>query len=234
MLYDNKALNAIPVKLVDWKGAWQKEAIFKLNKETGLVVEAVICGRSKFIINEGSGAGLIKHRYVVLHVDILRASKRRYDSKGEEIEPDFGSKKKVNTGYLSSSYKSVSKEGEDVLQPGKAVSLLSVDSLNTMVAEKMASLQGRNLSSIWCDETTLEGAEISDGNQVRLRTKGEGPYLESIICLDIETTNLSSYSTGTSVGGSWTDKVMGVKDETGGGSHLTDDSAAVEDDEWDD
>ena len=72
---------------------------------------------------------------------------------------------------------SVSKEGEDVLQPGKAVSLLSVDSLDTMVAEKMASLQGRNLSSTWCDETTLEGAEISDGNQVRLRTKGEGPYL---------------------------------------------------------
>ena len=26
--------------------------------------------------------------------------------------------------------------------------------------------------------------------------------------------------------------MMGVKDETGGGSHLTDDSAAVEDDEW--
>ena len=30
--------------------------------------------------------------------------KRKYDTKGDEIEPDLSNKKKVNTGYLMSSY----------------------------------------------------------------------------------------------------------------------------------
>ena len=30
--------------------------------------------------------------------------KRKYDAKGDEIEPDLSNKKKVNTGYLMSSY----------------------------------------------------------------------------------------------------------------------------------
>ena len=41
-----------------------------------------------------------------------------------------------------------------------------------------------------------------------------------------------NYSSGESVGGSWTDKVLSVKDEKEKGSHLSTDSEAVNDDEW--
>ena len=41
---------------------------------------------------------------MVFHVDIKKACKRKYLPNGEEVEPDFGSKQKVNTGHLMSSY----------------------------------------------------------------------------------------------------------------------------------
>jgi len=44
-------------------------------------------------------------RYVVLHVEISKALKRKFDSSsGKEIEPNYGKDKKVSTGYLMSSY----------------------------------------------------------------------------------------------------------------------------------
>lgn len=58
------------------------------------------------------------------------------------------------------------------------------------------------------------------------------PLLESIVCLDEEKISKTSYSTGETVGGSWTDKVLNVKDEKEKGSHLTEDSKAIDDDEW--
>lgn len=41
---------------------------------------------------------------MVFHIDIKKACRRKYLANGEEVEPDFGSKQKVNTGYLMSSY----------------------------------------------------------------------------------------------------------------------------------
>jgi len=44
-------------------------------------------------------------RYVVLHIEISKALKRKFDSSsGKEIEPNYGKDKKVSTGYLMSSY----------------------------------------------------------------------------------------------------------------------------------
>jgi len=40
----------------------------------------------------------------VFYVKFERAHKRKFDDKGQEIEPNFSETKKVNTGYLNSSY----------------------------------------------------------------------------------------------------------------------------------
>ena len=59
-------------------------------------------------------------------------------------------------------------------------------------------------------------------------------FIESITSLTTEKqhlTNKVNYTTGESVGGSWTDKILDNKD-TKAMSHLTQDSVAVEDDEW--
>ena len=47
---------------------------------------------------------LLQSRYYVLHVDVHRAHKRKFESNGQEIEPNFSETHKVRTGYLNSSY----------------------------------------------------------------------------------------------------------------------------------
>ena len=38
-------------------------------------------------------------------------------------------------------------------------------------------------------------------------------FTESMTCLDLETKNLTTYTTDKPLGGSWTDKVLGLKDK---------------------
>ena len=57
-------------------------------------------------------------------------------------------------------------------------------------------------------------------------------FLESVVSLDKELSTKVNYSTGDSVGSSWTDKVLHIRDEKEAGHHLTSASAAVEDSEW--
>lgn len=44
---------------------------------------------------------LFQKRYFVLHVDVQKAHKRKFDSSGKEINPNFSETQKVGTGYLN-------------------------------------------------------------------------------------------------------------------------------------
>ena len=47
---------------------------------------------------------LLQYHYMVFHVDVKKGCRRKFLPDGTEIEPDFGAKQKVNTGFLMSSY----------------------------------------------------------------------------------------------------------------------------------
>lgn len=47
---------------------------------------------------------LIQERYYVLYIRPSRIHRRKFDPKGNEIEPNFSATRKVNTGFLMSSY----------------------------------------------------------------------------------------------------------------------------------
>lgn len=89
-------------------------------------------------------------------------------------------------------------------------------------------------------ESSLEGTEIGLGDAVRIRTRGDSLFIESIAKLEAETTSATvrNFSGGEQVGLSWTDKVMAVKNARGsepeqsGASAQAGDCAA--DDEWGD
>lgn len=230
MLYDDSAMSALPVKITRWNGTWNPDLIFK-RSGNGYIIEATILGKSKHQIVEGQ----TKLHYICLHVSILKSMRRKFDGKGDEIEPDLGDKKKVNTGYLMSSYKDVSKEGEDIISPSEMKKILSNKQLEDLLSGKLQTYNQANyVSAVWCDLKQLEGTELPNGAKVRLRTKGNGCFLESILCLDEDTTTKQSFTTHSSVGGSWTDKVLDTKDEKGAKAHLTKESEGVDEDEWDD
>ena len=45
-----------------------------------------------------------QERYYVLYIRPSRIHRRKFDPKGNEIEPNFSATRKVNTGFLMSSY----------------------------------------------------------------------------------------------------------------------------------
>lgn len=47
---------------------------------------------------------LFQYRYFILYIKPTKIHKRKFDSDGVEIEPNFSETKKVNTGYLMSSF----------------------------------------------------------------------------------------------------------------------------------
>lgn len=61
-------------------------------------------------------------------------------------------------------------------------------------------------------------------------------FLESIVCLDPETKDLSSFTTDKPIGGSWTDKVLAMKDseklESQPEAASKESGDCVDDDEW--
>ena len=86
--------------------------------------------------------------------------------------------------------------------------------------------------------------ELVDGDGVRVRTHGDGPFVETVARVDRDAAvsaaaaTVSNYSGGEQVGASWTDHIMAVK-----ASRRTadvekaascDEGAGAADDEWDD
>eukprot|EP00794_Sanderia_malayensis_P019906 gene19906-21851_t len=232
MLHEDKKLQSIPVKVTTWNGSWDPEKIFHIKSKSGIIGDAQLLGKSRHLIVDSTQANSKVH-YMVFHVDVKKAFRRRYDVNGKEIQPDFGTKQKVNTGFLMSSYKEVSKEGEDAISFKQLQEAMQIEELVRLTQEKEKSFTGRNVVSLWFQESDFDGIEFLDGCDVRFRTKGDKCYIESITCLDVDTKNLSSYTTDQPLGGSWTDKVMAQKN-----SDKTCDVAAqcqgeaAEDDEW--
>jgi len=237
MLYDNKALKSIPAKVTNWSQAvsCKTESLFQFDaRNAGVIAEGRLLGKSRHCIVDKENQ---RYHYMVFHVDIKKACKRKYLANGDEIEPDLGSKQKVNTGYLMSSYKNVSKEGKDLLPFKDLKELIQVKELQSLTKEKEESYHGQKVISFWFIENDFDGMELNDNTNVRCRTRGGKCYLESFTCLDTETKDLPNYTAAKPLGDSWTDKVLALKESKeeysqGATSQGLGDSA--DDDEWDD
>jgi len=229
-IYDNKPLSALPVDSVSWKEKWSQE---RYQNGLGVLIECCLKSRSRHLIADTEGT---KTRYVALHLSVRRAHKRRFDSKGVEIEPNFGETEKVRTGYLNSSYKTVAKGQDDAISQCELERLIQPPEL-LKVTERHRQ---PGCITLWISEVDLQGTEMEINNTVRIRTKGDGPFVESITRLDAETTatTVCNYSGGEQVGSTWTDKIMAVKaaaatdEKTVSVSNKPGEGAA--DDEWDD
>ena len=79
----------------------------------------------------------------------------------------------------------VVKEGVDILSADKTVELLKMPALESLTSSKSSELNKRNLTCVWCLESEMEGIEIEDKDHVRIRTKGNGPYLGKVFLLNI-------------------------------------------------
>lgn len=175
MLYNDTAVNK--VLNINWKENWQEEAIFRFKDGLGATVEGKILEKFRIVITDDTSCKLSKH-YTALNIEFTRAYKRSFDSSGEEIEPCKSTTKKVNTGYLMSSYKAVNVDTSSITLKDLLV-LLNISQFDD-VFPKLAA----NTVRVFCKEGSLPNIEINVGEIVRLKTKGNGPYVEYIARID--------------------------------------------------
>ncbi|XP_078000894.1 arpin-like [Glandiceps talaboti] len=224
-LYYNEPLQSIPVINHSYAGQWKPE---QYEKGNGLLLEGNIEARSKHIITDTTRK---KYRYYVLHLKVQRSHRRQFDSSGKEIEPNFSQTKKVQTGYLQSTYKVKAKGETDKLSQEELESVLKKPEL-TKLTEKQTP---PGSIPFWIQEENLEKIDLTDGEHIRLKTSGDGPFIESITKIDFESVNVCNYAGGQAVGGSWTDKIMSVKSQDNPTTQKGDEEGAgADDDEWDD
>lgn len=237
-IYHNDALSSLPVNQIDWQGTCWVAANYQ--KGPGTLVEGTVVNRSRHVITDRSKS---KTRYLLLHVKVRRAHRRAFKDGGGggggvEVEPNYSDTQKVWTGYLHSSYKTTPKGQTDALGFKELAELVQPPELSGVVAEERYHRQQPGCLSFWLEEKQVEGVEVNDGDEVRLKTKGNGPFVESFVRLDAESGVVSNYANRDNVGASWTDKVMAFKatkeDAAVAGDDQSKANEGAADDEWGD
>lgn len=193
----------------------------------GVLLEGELVDVSRHSILDAHGR---KERYYVLYIRPSRIHRRKFDLKGNEIEPNFSATRKVNTGFLMSSYKVDAKGDTDRLTPEALKELVNKPELLALTE----SLTPEQTVAFWMPESELEAMELELGAGVRLKTRGDGPFLDSLAKLEAGTVTKCNFAGDGKTGASWTDNIMAQKSSEGALAETREQGDGAEDDEWDD
>ncbi|KAM9066314.1 arpin isoform 3-T3 [Sarcophilus harrisii] len=221
-IYHDCALRNKAVHSTRLPGSWDPAAYQRGN---GILLEGELVDVSRHNISDASGK---KERYYVLYVRPGRIHRRKFDCKGNEIEPNFSNTRKVNTGFLMSSYKVEAKGDTDRLSPTELKGLVEKPEL---VAVTKCHTPDQALA-FWIPETEMEKIELELGAELRLKTRGDGPFIGSLAKLEAGTVTKCNFAGDGQTGASWTDNIMAQKSSEGVASELRGQGDGAEDDEW--
>lgn len=223
-IYHNTSLQNKPVHNEKIDRVWNPSAY---ENGPGVLLEGKLLDVSRHSICDSNND---KVRFYVLYIKPGRIHQRKFDSSGNEVEPNFSDTKKVNTGHLMSSYKVDARGQWD---------RLSEDQLSPLVnkAELLKITEPHRPAgswAFWFPESLMDKTELEPGQDVRLKTSGNSPFIFSLAKMDGGTVTRCNFAGDEKVGSSWTDKIMANKTEAGGGGGGAAAGEGAEDDEWDD
>ncbi|XP_055479632.1 arpin isoform X3 [Psammomys obesus] len=174
--------------------------------------------------------GPLQERYYVLYIRPSCIHRRKFDTKGNEIEPNFSATRKVNTGFLMSSYKVEAKGDTDRLTVEVLKGLVNKPEL----LELTESLTPDQTVAFWMPESEMEVMELELGTGVRLKTRGDGPFIDSLAKLELGTVTKCNFAGDGKTGASWTDNIMAQKSLERNTAEIREQGDGAEDEEWDD
>ncbi|XP_006030890.2 arpin-like [Alligator sinensis] len=170
----------------------------------------------------------MQERYSVLYVRPSRIHRRRFDPKGNEIEPNFSNTRKVNTGFLMSSFKVEAKGDTDQLSLEELMGLVN--------KPELVQVTGRHTPSqtvaFWLPEAEMKKMELELGTEIRLKTRGDSPFVFSLAKLDAGTVTKCNFVGDSQVGASWTDNILAKKPQGRAAAEPCGQGDGAEDDEW--
>ncbi|KAM4572647.1 arpin [Odontesthes bonariensis] len=224
-IYHNASLQNKPVHNEKFDRVWSPSTY---ESGPGVLLEGKLLDVSRHSISDTSGQ---KVRFYVLYIKPGRIHQRKFDASGKEVEPNFSDTKKVNTGFLMSSYKVEAKGESDLLSEEQLSAVVNKAELVKMTDKhRPAGTWG-----FWYPESEMDKTELETGQDVRLKTRGNSPFIFSLAKVDSGTVTKCNFAGDDKAGASWTDKIMANKadisssQEPGGGG-----GEGAEEDEWDD
>ncbi|XP_076848308.1 arpin [Brachyhypopomus gauderio] len=223
-IYDNTALQNKPVHNEKLSFVWDPSTY---QRGLGVILEGTFVDVSRHAVRDINNR---KERYNVLYIKPTRIHCRKYDSKGNEIEPNFSETKKVNTGYLMSSYKLEAKGESDRITEEQLKGIVNKKELLRMTETHCPP----QALAFWVPEAEMEKTELEIGQDLRLKTKGDGPFIFSFSKLDAGTVTKCNFAGDEKTGASWTDKIMVNKADTQSPAKPTAQGDGAEEEEWDD
>ncbi|XP_061014686.1 arpin isoform X2 [Dama dama] len=223
-IYHDSALHNKAVRSARLPGAWDPAAH---QRGDGVLLEGELLDVSRHSISDAHGR---KECYYVLYIRPSRIHRRKFDPKGNEIEPNFSATRKVNTGFLMSSYKVEAKGDSDRLTLEVLKGLVNKPELLALTD----SLTPAETVAFWMPESEMEAMELELGAGVRLKTRGDSPFLDSLAKLEAGTVTKCNFAGDRKTGASWTDNIMAQKSSGVAAGETREQGDGAEDEEWDD
>lgn len=165
----------------------------------------------------------------MLYVRPSRAQRRRFDAQGNEREPNGSDSRKVNTGFLLSSFRVEARGDPDRLSPEELKGLLNKPELLS-VTERHTPSQA---VAFWLPEAELEALELELGPEIRLKTRGDSPFILSLAKLQAGTVTHCHVVGDGQAGASWTEHVLAHRAQGGPSPEPRGQGDGAEEDEWD-
>ncbi|KAE8618149.1 hypothetical protein XENTR_v10009288 [Xenopus tropicalis] len=222
-IYHNTSLRNKPVHDERIAGSWEPTAF---QRGAGVLLEGTLLDFSRHSLTDSKGK---KERWYILYLMPSKIHRRHFDSKGNEIEPNFSDTKKVNTGFLMSSYKVEAKGESDKISVEELIQLVNKVEL-MKISEKYTP---RETVAFWLPEVDVEKTELELGEQLRVKTMGDSPFVFSLAKVDSGTVTKCNFAGDAQAGASWTDNIMAQKSQsTSACFEPRGQGDGAEDDEW--
>ncbi|XP_065192079.1 arpin-like [Sycon ciliatum] len=231
MLYDDKPLESGSTAQHHWQGTFTEETASKNDPSDqaphGVILEAAYQAHEKHYFDDAKKQ---RYRYWAVHLEFKSAARRTYDKFNQEVEPNLGKTKLQNSGFLNSSYKKVADGSPDTLSYSQVCQLIaSKTDLDSWSRPRQA-----NCFVLYLAEDSIKDTALEAGQCLRIRTKANGPFIESFALLDtVEKRAITNYSGGAATGKSWTDNLMAAKQSKAADQLPSESNEGVNDDEWD-
>ncbi|XP_061775892.1 arpin [Nerophis ophidion] len=223
-IYHNTCLQNKEVHNETFDRAW---STCSYESGQGVLVEGTLVDLSRHVLTDVNNK---KVRYYVLYIKPKRIHQRKFDASGKEIAPNFSDSKKVNTGFLLSSYKVEAKGESDVLSEQQLSAIIRKDELVKITDKHRPG----GTWAFWYPESDMDNTELEMETDIRLKTSGNSPFIFSLATVDSGTVTKCNFAGSAKVGASWTDKIMANKAGTVSTQNPKGEGEGAQEDEWDD
>lgn len=221
-IYHNTSLQNKPVHNETLQRAWAPSSY---HSGPGVLLEGKLLDVSRHAITDCNNQ---KARFYVLYIRPSRVHQRKFNASGKEVEPNFSDTKKVNTGFLMSSYKVEAKGGSDRLSEDQLSATVNKSELLKITDKHRPD----GTWAFWYPEAEMEQTELETGQEVRLKTRGNSPFIFSLAEVDGGTVTKCNFAGDEKAGASWTEKILANKTEGASSQMPGGEGEGAEEDEW--